>query len=447
MNIADRQNINSNAILPLLSTPPRSLWKLNSGTTKNNYNLSFFGTPPGSHPITVLGLTFQFTMTHISSHHLSGMTVVVAIADPSILFSLCSTPELPPIGHFSACAGVPQPLYEHVLENDYSQLEEQLRRDAPAAASESDSLPRQLSRESHRLWVCCINRALYIECGPRCPAYAWCSNRQFQLRLYAPTEPYYCGPEKGWGLRALKPIPKGAFIVEYAGEVIDFAEFRRRIRLYEKAKHAHHYFMSLGPEHFIDAGTKGNWARFVNHSCEPNAETQKWTVNGRLRIGFFAKYDIPAGEEITIDYQFVQYGVIQQKCYCGTPSCSGIMGVTSKQLQDKVRLKDTRAVRPETLIAIKILSASSISDRLIRQTKTREPGMAVSRSLAVISQYYPTPASAPARSSNTRPVNQNSKTLTIEPLVLCLAGFDREYGHLLMDAHRSLMELTRPVLP
>ncbi|KAL7058027.1 hypothetical protein AAHC03_017025 [Spirometra sp. Aus1] len=282
---------------------------------------------------------------------------------PFDISQVLHTPELPPIGYFSACAGVPQPVYEHVLENDYSQLEEQLRRDA-SASIEDDSLSRQLSRESHRLWVCdcappsreeilagrlgceqgCINRALYIECGPRCPAYAWCSNRQFQLRLYAPTEPYYCGPEKGWGLRARKPIPKGAFIVEYAGEVIDFGEFRRRIRIYEKAKHAHHYFMSLGPEHFIDAGTKGNWARFVNHSCEPNAETQKWTVNGRLRIGFFAKYDIPAGEEITIDYQFVQYGVVQQKCYCGTPSCSGIMGVTSKQLQDKVRLKDTRAV-------------------------------------------------------------------------------------------------------
>lgn len=70
-------------------------------------------------------------------------------------------------------------------------------------------------------------------------------------------------------------VCRGAFIVEYAGEVIDFPEFRRRIRMYEKARQVHHYFMALGPEHFIDAGTKGNWARFVNHSCEPNAETQK----------------------------------------------------------------------------------------------------------------------------------------------------------------------------
>ncbi|VDM33824.1 unnamed protein product [Hydatigera taeniaeformis] len=283
--------------------------------------------------------------------------------------------QVKPIEHFAQNAGVPTPDYKHVLENDYALLEDRLRREGvDLTSSEHLSL--------HRLggggdWVCdcavptaeellsgklacgqgCINRAVYIECGSRCPAHAVCSNRQFQLRLYASTEPYYCGPEKGWGLRALQSISKGTFIVEYAGEVIDFPEFRRRIRQYEKAKRVHHYFMSLGPEHFIDAGTKGNWARFVNHSCEPNAETQKWMVNGRLRIGFFAICDIPAGEEITIDYQFVQYGLTEQKCYCGTPSCSGIMGATSKQLQDKVRLKDTRAVERRI---IQLLTAKTL---------------------------------------------------------------------------------------
>ncbi|EUB60744.1 Histone-lysine N-methyltransferase SETD2 [Echinococcus granulosus] len=269
--------------------------------------------------------------------------------------------QVKPIEHFARTAGVPTPDYIHVLENDYALLEDRLRREGINLASEVLSLQR---RGGGGDWVCdcavpsadellsgklacgqgCINRAVYIECGSRCPAHAVCSNRQFQLRLYASTEPFYCGPEKGWGLRALQTISKGTFIVEYAGEVIDFPEFRRRIRQYEKAKRVHHYFMSLGPDHFIDAGAKGNWARFVNHSCEPNAETQKWMVNGRIKIGFFAICDIPAGEEITIDYQFVQFGVTEQKCYCGTPSCSGIMGATSKQLQDKVRLKDTRAV-------------------------------------------------------------------------------------------------------
>ena len=45
----------------------------------------------------------------------------------------------------------------------------------------------------------------------------------------------------------------------------------------------------------IDAGPKGNLARFMNHSCDPNVETQKWDVNGDIRIGLFALTDIPAG--------------------------------------------------------------------------------------------------------------------------------------------------------
>ena len=33
----------------------------------------------------------------------------------------------------------------------------------------------------------------------------------------------------------------------------------------------------------------------MNHSCDPNVETQKWDVNGDIRIGLFALTDIPAG--------------------------------------------------------------------------------------------------------------------------------------------------------
>jgi len=50
----------------------------------------------------------------------------------------------------------------------------------------------------------------------------------------------------------------------------------------------------------IDAGPKGNYSRFMNHSCQPNCETQKWNVNGDVRIGLFALVDIVAGESRVI---------------------------------------------------------------------------------------------------------------------------------------------------
>lgn len=58
----------------------------------------------------------------------------------------------------------------------------------------------------------------------------------------------------------------------------------------------HSFCCSFDPQdRIIDAGPKGNYSRFMNHSCQPNCETLKWTVNGDTRVGLFAVCDIPAG--------------------------------------------------------------------------------------------------------------------------------------------------------
>lgn len=54
----------------------------------------------------------------------------------------------------------------------------------------------------------------------------------------------------------------------------------------------------------IDATRKGAISRFINHSCGPNCETQKWIVDGVQRIGIFTKQDVSKGEELTFDYKF-----------------------------------------------------------------------------------------------------------------------------------------------
>lgn len=33
----------------------------------------------------------------------------------------------------------------------------------------------------------------------------------------------------------------------------------------------------------------------MNHCCQPNCETQKWTVSGDTRVGLFALVDVAAG--------------------------------------------------------------------------------------------------------------------------------------------------------
>ena len=53
---------------------------------------------------------------------------------------------------------------------------------------------------------------------------------------------------------------------------------------------------------------QGGLGRFINHSCSPNCETQKWIVRGELAIGLFALKAVPAGTELTFDYNFERYG-------------------------------------------------------------------------------------------------------------------------------------------
>jgi len=108
------------------------------------------------------------------------------------------------------------------------------------------------------------------------------------------------------------------------GEVVDEAEYNRRRIFYAEKGHKHFYFMQIGNGEVIDACRMGNAGRFMNHSCEPNCETQKWVVKGDLRVGFFALKNIRAGEELTFNYNFQTEKPI--KCCCGSEKCSGTIG-------------------------------------------------------------------------------------------------------------------------
>ncbi|XP_015113750.1 probable histone-lysine N-methyltransferase CG1716 [Diachasma alloeum] len=187
----------------------------------------------------------------------------------------------------------------------------------------------------------CLNRLLMIECGPRCNINERCTNKRFQNCDYAKCEVFRT-EKKGLGLRAVQDLEPGEFIMEYVGEVLDPRDFRRRAKEYSKDKNKHYYFMALKSDQIIDATIKGNISRFINHSCDPNAETQKWTVNGELRIGFFNRRFVAAGEEITFDYHFQRYGKEAQKCYCEAATCRGWIGDTPDEEKEKTEKKEKR---------------------------------------------------------------------------------------------------------
>ncbi|XP_068625443.1 histone-lysine N-methyltransferase, H3 lysine-36 specific-like [Battus philenor] len=176
----------------------------------------------------------------------------------------------------------------------------------------------------------CLNRMLLTECGPTCRAGDRCNNRAFEKRLYPKLVPYRT-PHRGWGLKTLEDIKAGQFVIEYVGELIDEEEFKRRMLRKYEIRDENYYFLTLDKERMIDAGPKGNLARFMNHCCEPNCETQKWTVLGDVRVGLFAKRDIPANSEVTFNYNLQCAGIEKKRCLCGAKRCSGYIGAKPKQ--------------------------------------------------------------------------------------------------------------------
>jgi hypothetical protein len=128
------------------------------------------------------------------------------------------------------------------------------------------------------------------------------------------------------GLFARQRIEKGEMVVEYKGDLIRHAVADLREKKAsddQEGGDASCYMFRLDDEYVVDATFRGNCARFINHSCQPNCYCKVVECDERKRhIVIFAKHDIQQDEEITYDYQFA---VESEKllCSCGAPNCLG----------------------------------------------------------------------------------------------------------------------------
>lgn len=121
-------------------------------------------------------------------------------------------------------------------------------------------------------------------------------------------------------------------MIEYVGEVIDDKTCEERLWKMKRCGETNFYLCEINRDMVIDATYKGNKSRYINHSCQPNTEMQKWTIDGETRIGIFASRDIRKGEELTYDYQFVQFGA-DQDCHCGAVACRQKLGSKPNKLK------------------------------------------------------------------------------------------------------------------
>jgi SET domain-containing protein len=105
----------------------------------------------------------------------------------------------------------------------------------------------------------------------------------------------------GLGLFATKPIEKKTIIVEYRGRRITNAEADRLEAQNSK------YMYELNTRWTVDGSSRSNVARYANHSCRPNAESDVLLgprAQGRRggMVIIRAIRNIQPGDEITYDY-------------------------------------------------------------------------------------------------------------------------------------------------
>jgi SET domain-containing protein len=133
-------------------------------------------------------------------------------------------------------------------------------------------------------------------------------------------------PIQGRGMFALRPIRKGARVIEYIGERISHREADRR-HTSEDGWSPHTMLFIVDGKTVIDATSRGNSARWINHSCRPNCEA----VDDAGRIYIEAIRDIRPGDELTYDYNLrlddphTPAAKKAHACHCGAPRCRGTL--------------------------------------------------------------------------------------------------------------------------
>lgn len=130
----------------------------------------------------------------------------------------------------------------------------------------------------------------------------------------------------GKGVYATATIRKGARIIEYTGEHMAW-DAAMDLPPRDPKDPYHTFFFSLDNGDVIDAARGGNDARWINHSCDPNCETNEEDD----RILVYALCTIRAGEELFYDYKIVPAERRTKKlekefaCLCGSAQCRGTM--------------------------------------------------------------------------------------------------------------------------
>ncbi|MGA9089591.1 MAG: SET domain-containing protein [Bradyrhizobium sp.] len=126
-------------------------------------------------------------------------------------------------------------------------------------------------------------------------------------------KPYRVGRSRtGLGLFATKPIKKGSKIIRYFGPLLDSR--KKKDDAVENK-----YLFELSGRWTIDGSVRKNIARYINHACKPNAESD--VMPRKRKVVIRAIKNISPGEEINYDYGTDYFKAYLKPIGCKCAAC------------------------------------------------------------------------------------------------------------------------------
>lgn len=121
---------------------------------------------------------------------------------------------------------------------------------------------------------------------------------EFHKKVRPPVHIDFVNPFVGLGVFAKERLKPLTYIGEYAGVIRE----RRRQRD-ELNDYVFRYIESRFRAPFlIDAKSKGNFCRFINHSDDPNLLSRPLLLEDSYHVIFYTKREVAKGEQLTYDY-------------------------------------------------------------------------------------------------------------------------------------------------
>jgi uncharacterized protein len=180
-------------------------------------------------------------------------------------------------------------------------------------------------------------------------------------------KPYRVGRSRtGLGLFATKPIKKGAKIVRYFGPLLDSRK-KKDDAIENK------YLFELNGRWTIDGSVRKNIARYINHACKPNAESD---VSARKRkVVIRAIKKIEPGEEINYDYGTDYFKAYLKPIGCKCDACEKKRKKKRAEARaEKLRLK-AKAEKKALKKAEKQAAKAKQKRQLKKQQLAKKPGV------------------------------------------------------------------------